>query len=117
MSLSVAPSAGFNLQSFERNFESTLEQFVVKALRINFNDSFEAPKATAAKAATAALPKGPRYQARGTGYYPANNPLEGGTRDRLGKPLHTLQDYLKGKAPWVSVAMDPKAFKYGQKLR
>jgi 3D (Asp-Asp-Asp) domain-containing protein len=43
--------------------------------------------------------------------------MEGGFQDRKGKPLHTLQDYLAGKAPYVSVAMDSKSFPYGQKLR
>ncbi|CAN5196089.1 hypothetical protein BH10CYA1_BH10CYA1_55840 [soil metagenome] len=53
--------------------------------------------------------------ARGTAYYPCNNALEGGYNDKLGKPLCTLQDYLAGKAPYVSVAMDT-GFHYGQKL-
>jgi 3D (Asp-Asp-Asp) domain-containing protein len=43
--------------------------------------------------------------------------MEGGFLDRKGKPLHTLQDFLSGKAPYVSVAMDSKAFPYGTKLR
>jgi 3D (Asp-Asp-Asp) domain-containing protein len=43
--------------------------------------------------------------------------MEGGYLDRKGKPLHTLQSYLAGKSPYVSVAMDSKAFKYGQPLR
>jgi peptidoglycan hydrolase-like protein with peptidoglycan-binding domain len=61
--------------------------------------------------------QGPQYPARGTGYYPANTRLEGGFLDRKGKPLNTLQDYLAGKAPYVSVAMDAKAFPYGTRLR
>lgn len=60
---------------------------------------------------------GPTYTATGTGYYPANNSLEGGFLDRLGKPLYTLQAYLAGKAPYVSTAMDRHAFNYGQKIR
>lgn len=60
---------------------------------------------------------GETYHARGTGYYPDNSALEGGFRDRQGAPLHTLQDYLAGNAPFVSVAMDTHAFPYGQKLR
>ncbi|XP_063423211.1 uncharacterized protein LOC134707419 [Mytilus trossulus] len=47
-----------------------------------------------------------RYSATGTGYYPADDPIEGGFLDRQGHPLHTLQDFLDGKASWVSVAMD-----------
>ncbi|CAN5723144.1 hypothetical protein BH10CYA1_BH10CYA1_48410 [soil metagenome] len=55
--------------------------------------------------------------ARGTAYYPYNNALEGGFKDKSGKPLCTLQDYLTGKAPYVSVAMDDQAgICYGQKL-
>lgn len=61
--------------------------------------------------------EGPSYVARGTAYYPANNAMEGGFVDRRGKPLYTLQQYLAGKAPYVSVAMDPKAFSYGTVLR
>jgi len=55
--------------------------------------------------------------ARGTGYYPDPSELEGGFADRKGNPLHTLQDYLAGKAPFVSVAMDTKAFPYGTELQ
>lgn len=57
------------------------------------------------------------FQARGTGYYPANNKLEGGFNDRKGNPLNTLQDFLAGRAPYVSVAMDSKALPYGTQLR
>lgn len=57
------------------------------------------------------------YAAKGTGYYPANNSMEGGTRDRVGNRLYTLQQYLAGKAPYVSVAMDSNAFPYGTHLR
>jgi 3D (Asp-Asp-Asp) domain-containing protein len=57
------------------------------------------------------------FRARGTGYYPDSSALEGGFNDRLGKPLRTLQDYLAGRADYVSVAMDTRAFKYGTHLR
>jgi len=60
---------------------------------------------------------GTPFFARGTGYYPANNAMEGGFTDRQGNPLHTLQDYLAGNAPYVSCAMDPSAFPYGTQLR
>jgi 3D (Asp-Asp-Asp) domain-containing protein len=60
----------------------------------------------------------PGYKAKATSYYPANDPVEGGYNDMRGKPLHTLQDFLDGKAPYVSVAMDNKnSFPYGTKLR
>lgn len=57
------------------------------------------------------------FTARGTGYYPDSSALEGGFVDRAGKPLHTLQQYLAGSAPYASVAMDSKAFSYGTRLR
>lgn len=64
------------------------------------------------------IPDGAKqYTAKGTGYFPDNSPMEGGFQDRKGNPLHTLQDYLAGKAPYVSVAMDSTAFDYGTKLR
>ena len=59
---------------------------------------------------------GKTFTATGTGYYPANNALEGGLNDMRGKPLQTLQDFLGGKATYVSVAMDTKAFPYGTEL-
>ncbi len=57
------------------------------------------------------------FTARGTGYYPDGSALEGGFKDRRGKPLHTLQQFLAGSADYVSVAMDPHAFNYGQRLK
>jgi hypothetical protein len=60
---------------------------------------------------------GQKFNARGTGYYPDASPLEGGFVDRRDQPLRTLQDFLSGKANYVSVAMDSKAFPYGTKLR
>lgn len=61
--------------------------------------------------------EGQSYKARGTGYYPDSSAMEGGYVDRKGAKLNTLQDFLSGKAPYVSVAMDSKAFPYGTKLR
>lgn len=56
-------------------------------------------------------------RARGTGYFPSNDPIEGGYVDRKGHKLYTLQDYLAGRAPYVSVAMDVPAARYGSMLR
>jgi len=57
-------------------------------------------------------------QSKGTGYYPDNSAMEGGFVDMRGHKLNTLQDFLSGKAPYVSVAMDSKAgIPYGTKLR
>jgi 3D (Asp-Asp-Asp) domain-containing protein len=57
------------------------------------------------------------FTTKGTGYFPDKSALEGGFKDRLGKPLRTLQAFLAGDAEYVSVAMDSKAFKYGTRLR
>ena len=67
-----------------------------------------------------------------TEYYPfvknmtrAEREMEGGELDRHGNPLHTLDDFLAGKAPWASLACDytggppgsNKAFtRYGQRV-
>ena len=66
---------------------------------------------------TEALSSVGSFTARGTGYYPANTSLEGGTKDRRGKALKTLQQFLAGNADYVSVAMDTSAFPYGQRLK
>jgi hypothetical protein len=50
------------------------------------------------------------FRARLTSYYPHDSKMEGGYYDRWTHPLHTLQDFLEGKAPYVSVAMDPAVF-------
>jgi len=58
------------------------------------------------------------YHARGTGYYPFANAMEGGFRDQRGAPLCTLQDFLQGRSNYVSVAMDKNLrIPYGTKLR
>lgn len=57
------------------------------------------------------------FVSRGTAYYPANNSMEGGFLDRKGAKLRTLQQFLAGRAEYVSVAMDTRAFPYGQRLR
>lgn len=60
--------------------------------------------------------------AEGTGYYPHNSRLEGGYVDKIGKKLNTLQDFLSGKASYVSIALDKNLYKkgvikYGDKFR
>lgn len=63
--------------------------------------------------------------ARVTGYYPvgpgasqAERRQEGGNVDRKSRPLYSLQQFLAGQAPYVSVAVDPDAFPvYGEELR
>src|SRR5262249_37444793 len=59
------------------------------------------------------------YDSLRTGYFPENSEMEGGFVDRKKQPLRTLQDYLKGKADYVSVAMDhtDQRLPYGTKIR
>ena len=42
--------------------------------------------------------------------------MEGGHKDRLGKPLNALEDFQSGQAPYVSVAADWQIFPYGQRV-
>jgi len=60
-----------------------------------------------------------KFKSWKTGYYPDNSHMEGGFVDREHKPLRTLQAYLRGKAAYVSVAMDytDRRFPYGTMLR
>jgi 3D (Asp-Asp-Asp) domain-containing protein len=74
------------------------------------------PEGEPAGATHDALEEG-TFVARGTGYYPSSSSIEGGFKDRLGKKLYTLQQFLAGDAPYVSVAMDSRAFPYGKRLR
>lgn len=46
------------------------------------------------------------HPVRATGYTPENTTMEGGPTDRYGSPLRTLQDFLAGRASYVSTAMD-----------
>ena len=58
------------------------------------------------------------HHARGSAYFPAPGRMEGGFTDRRGLALNTLQDFLEGKAKYVSVAMDKHLpLKYGSTLR
>jgi hypothetical protein len=64
---------------------------------------------------------GPKFDARLTGYWPFTarddeKKMEGGTKDRKGAPLHTVEDYLAGKSDHVSVSGDFEIFPYGQKI-
>jgi 3D (Asp-Asp-Asp) domain-containing protein len=59
---------------------------------------------------------GKAFASRATGYYPFNDKMQGGYVDRKGRKLRTLQDFLDGKADYVSVAMDVNVAKYGTRL-
>lgn len=48
------------------------------------------------------------------GLTPAQRLMEGGQNDRMGNPLHTLEDW--GQAPYVSVSGDPDIWPYGQRI-
>lgn len=65
------------------------------------------------------------FRARLTGYWPYQKGLsdtarkmEGGTNDRKGKPLITLEQHLKDpvRYPYVSVAGDTDVWPYGQRI-
>lgn len=65
--------------------------------------------------------KGAQVSLRLTGYWPfsataAELKMEGGVNDRKGKPLHTVEDYLAGKADHVSLSGDDAIFPYGQRI-
>lgn len=48
-----------------------------------------------------------------TGYYPADDPVQGGFVDMQDKPLCTLQDHVEGKVPYVSLAFDIELYRTG----
>ena len=65
------------------------------------------------------------YAAKATAYWPPppggyatakEAAMEGGPKDRKGYQLHTVEEHLAGRAPFVSVAMDNDAFPYGTAL-
>ncbi len=59
-------------------------------------------------------------RAKLSAYWPAANaselPLEGESVDTRDRPLYSLQDYLAGKAPFVSVAGDLSEFGYDEPI-
>ena len=57
------------------------------------------------------------YSVQTTLYTTENNSMEGGSKDRCGRPLHTLDDYMNWDANEVSVAMDKYALPYGTIIR
>lgn len=63
----------------------------------------------------------PTVKVRATGYWPfaatdAERQMEGGLKDRRGKPLYTLEMAQSGKAPYVSVSGDDQVWPYGQRI-
>jgi hypothetical protein len=50
---------------------------------------------------------------RATGYYPADDPVQGGFVDIHDNPLCTLQDHVAGKVPHVSLAFDRELYTTG----
>lgn len=62
------------------------------------------------------------FNARLTGYWPftagtGEKKMEGGTKDRRGNPLYTLEMHINGMAPYVSVAGDDVIWPYGQRIK
>ena len=77
------------------------------------------------RATQEAIVNGGTLKVRLTGFWPfveglsgADRLREGGPRDRVGNPLHTLEDHLRdpGAHPYVSVSGDPEAWPYGQRI-
>ena len=56
-----------------------------------------------------------KIQVKVTGYYPSNDPIEGGFKDCKGNPLKTYSDYERDSQnnSHVSLAVDPKVIKLG----
>lgn len=76
--------------------------------------SSKASSSAPAGSASDALASGKKAgTAKGTGYYPDSSAMEGGYVDMRGAKLHTLQDYLKGDADYVSIALDKNLYKNG----
>ena len=99
-----------NLRNLMNLFASLMKNEHSPSGQISSSSSNSAPPLPAEVKKTA--------QATGTGYYPDNSAMEGGFVDRKGKKLNTLQDFLAGKADYVSVAMDKNEnIPYGTKLR
>ena len=59
--------------------------------------------------------KGKTIEVKVTGYYPSDDPIEGGFKDCVGNPLKTLSDYKRGSKnnSHVSLAVDPNVIKLG----
>jgi 3D (Asp-Asp-Asp) domain-containing protein len=57
------------------------------------------------------------HKSEATLYTTENTAIEGGPKDRCGRPLSTLEDYLNGSAEYVSIAMDKSALQYGTVVR
>ncbi len=83
-------------------------------------DAVNAPPA-ALPLSPAAASKLPTVDLMLTGYWPFSAradevKMEGGTKDRKGNPLHTVEDFLAGKSDHVSLSGDDAAWPYGQKI-
>lgn len=63
-------------------------------------------------AVSLAAPAGGAHSTTGTGYYPHDSRMEGGFKDMKGARLNTLQDFLAGKAPYVSIALDQNMYEH-----
>lgn len=64
---------------------------------------------------------GGKVYAKFTTYWPFvarddEKKMEGGKKDRIGKPLQTLEDFLDGKVAWVSLSGDPTLWPFGSRV-
>ena len=64
---------------------------------------------------------GGSFKVHATGYWPATarsdeKSMEGKNEDRIGAPLHTIEDFIAGRSDHVSISGDIDVFPYGQKL-
>lgn len=64
---------------------------------------------------------GGTFKVHATGYWPETaradeRKMEGKNVDRIGEPLHTVEDYQAGRSDHASVSGDPDIFPYGQKI-
>lgn len=64
---------------------------------------------------------GGTFKVHATGYWPSTaredeRKMEGKNKDRIGAPLHTLEDFIAGRSDHVSLSGDLDIFPYGQLL-
>lgn len=55
-----------------------------------------------------------RHLSRVSRYHPDPSEMEGGCTDRKSLPLFTLDQYLSGRAPYVSIALDRRLYSRGK---
>ncbi len=120
LQLGAAPVTSAAVQQVlaEATIQENLHKLMALFAGLMKNDDKKTSSATGGSAPPAPAEVKKTAKATGTGYYPDNSAMEGGFVDRKGAKLNTLQDFLAGKADYVSVAMDKnEKIPYGTKLR